>query len=215
MKQLKLDISPHYGKLARLTQEQIIEQIDSLISAGELRLLPGQYPTVVLAKPASRVATARPSVSAPQEKPPVVPATNVRTTPNQTVDPLRTPDSGLRTPIPNPQLSIPNPSSPFTPLPVAVGWAILRVVEGQDGELPRSGVVHFLRGTTDLGTRSTSSRTTLPGFRFLVQYPHQELLRAVDLLVERKLLVVEATEHLHLWLTQRGKAALEAGAKQW
>src|SRR5262249_26541987 len=31
MKQLKLDISPHYGKLARLTQEQIIEQIDSLI----------------------------------------------------------------------------------------------------------------------------------------------------------------------------------------
>jgi hypothetical protein len=37
----------------------------------------------------------------------------------------------------------------------------------------------------------------------------------VDLLVERRLLVVEATEHLHLWLTQRGKAALESCAKQW
>ena len=215
MKQLKLDISPHYGKLARLTQEQIIEQIDSLISAGELRLLPGQYPTVVLAKPASRVATARPPVSAPQEKPPVVPTTNVRTTPNQTVDLLQTPDFGLQTPVPNPQPPIPNPSSPFTPLPVAVGWAILRVVEGQDGELPRSGVVHFLRGTTERGIRPAYGRTTLPGFRFLAQYPHQELLRAVDLLIERKLLVVEATEHLHLWLTQRGKAALEAGAKQW
>jgi len=99
-------------------------------------------------------------------------------------------------------------------LPTAVGWAILRVVESQDGELPRSGVVHFLRGTTDLGARPPSGRTALPGFRFLVHYPHQELLRAVDILIERKLVVVEATEHLHLWLTQRGKAALASCAKQ-
>lgn len=229
MKQLKLDISPHYGKLARLTQEQIIEQIDSLISAGQLRLLPGQYPTVILAKPAAPVATARSPVSAPQEKPPVVPATSARTTPNQAIAPLQTPDSGLRTPNPSslilgtrPQTPdarrrtpAPTPQSPFGPLPTAVGWAILRVVESQDGELPRSGVVHFLRGTTDLGVRPPSGHTTLPGFRFLAQYPHPDLLRAVDILIERKLLVVEATEHLHLWLTQRGKAALESCAKAW
>ena len=257
MKQLKLDISPHYGKLARLTQDQIIEQIDSLISTSELRLLPGQYPAVVLAKPAPRMATARSPVSAPQEKPTVIPAASARTTPNQTGDSLQTPDSELRpstptpltldsrpktldskpqtpdsdprTPTPSPKtldskswtpdsgLRTPNssPQSPFAPLPDAVGWAILRVVQNQDGELPRSGVVHFLRGTTDLGARSSSWRTALPGFRFLAQYPHQDLLRAVDLLVERKLLVVEATEHLHLWLTQRGKAALESCAKTW
>jgi len=250
MKQLKLDISPHYGKLARLTQDQIIEQIDSLISTGELRLLPGQYPAVVLAKPAPRMATARSPVSAPQEKPTVIPAASARTTPNQTVNSLQTPDSELRpstptpltldskpqtpdsdprTPTPSPKtldskswtpdsgLRTPNssPQSPFAPLPDAVGWAILRVVQNQDGELPRSGVVHFLRGTTDLGARSSSWRTALPGFRFLAQYPHQDLLRAVDLLVERKLLVVEATEHLHLWLTQRGKAALESCARAW
>jgi ATP-dependent DNA helicase RecQ len=215
MKQLGLDLSPHYGKLSRLTQEQIIEQIDSLISAGELRLLPGQYPAVVLAKPASRAATARSPVSAPQEKPPPVPIANARPAPYQTADPLQAPDAGHRTPDLGPQSPAPSTHSPFAPLPTAVGWAILRVVEGRDGDLPRSGVVHFLRGTTDLGAHSTSSRTTLPGFRFLVQYPHQELLRAVDLLVERKLLVVEATEHLHLWLTQRGKAALESGAKTW
>jgi hypothetical protein len=87
-------------------------------------------------------------------------------------------------------------------------------VETQDGVLPRSGVVHFLRGTTDVGIKPSSGRTALPGFRFLAQYPHQDLLRAVDLLVERKLLVVEATEHLHLWLTQRGKAALELSARE-
>jgi len=82
------------------------------------------------------------------------------------------------------------------------------VVQSQDGELSRSGVVHFLRGTADIGARPASGRTALPGFRFLAQYAHQDLLRAVDLLIERKLLVVEATEQLHLWLTQRGKAAL-------
>src|SRR5262249_31099748 len=134
----------------------------------------------------------------------------------QMLDPRpQTPDSRLQTPDPSLQPPASSPQSPFDPLPVAVGWAILRVVEGQDGELPRSGVVHFLRGTTDLGTRPTSWRTVLPGFRFLAQYPHQDLLRAVDLLIERKLLVVEATEHLHLWLTQRGKAALESCARQW
>ena len=229
MKQLGLDLSPHYGKLSRLTQEQIIEQIDSLISASELRLLPGQYPAVVLAKPASQTATVRSPVSTPQEKSPPMPVASARPTPTQTADPLQTPDSRPRTLNPasgtldsrpqtpdlSPRSPAPSTHSPFAPLPTAVGWAILRVIEGQDGDLPRSGVVHFLRGTTDLGAHSTSSRTALPGFRFLVQYPHQELLRAVDLLVERKLLVVEATEHLHLWLTQRGKAALASCAKAW
>jgi len=168
-----------------------------------------------LAKPAAREATARSSVSTPQEKPTVIPVAGARATPNQTVNPAQTPDPELQTPTPSPQPPAPNPQSPFAPLPDAVGWAILRVVQNQDGELPRSGVVHFLRGTTDLGTRSSSWRTALPGFRFLAQYPHQDLLHAVDLLIEKKLLVVEATEHLHLWLTQRGKAALESCARQW
>jgi ATP-dependent DNA helicase RecQ len=226
MKELKLNLSPHYGKLAHLTQEQIIEQIDSLIRTGELRLIPGQYPTVVLGKPAPATSTdpspltptadRRPPNLNPQAQDPR-PATRDgigqtptadRQTPNlnpQTRDAKRetqdsrpeTPTAGRRAP------------NPFDPLPAAVGWAILRVVQSQDGQLARSGVVHFLRGTTDLGARPAYGHNTLPGFRFLAQYPHPELLRAVDLLVERKLLVVEATEHLHLWLTQRGKAALD------
>ncbi|TMA53609.1 MAG: RecQ family ATP-dependent DNA helicase, partial [Deltaproteobacteria bacterium] len=252
IKQLKLDASPHYGKLARLTQDQIIEQIDGLISAGQLRLIPGQYPTVVLAPPAAKPGSgvATPRVPAPQEKPAMPPVAQARPSPNQPGDPLQTPDSGLQTPNSRPQTpdarpqspdarpqspdarpqspdsrpQSPDPSpqtpdarpqspdarpqSPFDPLPAAVGWAILRVVQSQDGELARSGVVHFLRGTADIGARPASGRTALPGFRFLAQYAHQDLLRAVDLLIERKLLVVEATEHLHLWLTQRGKAAL-------
>jgi ATP-dependent DNA helicase RecQ len=222
MKQLKLDTSPHYGKLARLTQEQIIEQIDSLISAGELRLLPGPYPAVVLSKPKLGGPPLRAPAPALPEKISAELIAPLPPVPNQAKGPLPTPDAGPRTldprpqtPIPDPRPPAPSPQSPFDPLPVAVGWAILRVVETQDGELPRSGVVHFLRGTTDLGARPTSWRTALPGFRFLAQYPHQNLLRAVDLLVERRLLVVEATEHLHLWLTQRGKAALESCAKQW
>jgi hypothetical protein len=95
-----------------------------------------------------------------------------------------------------------------------VGWAILRVVQTQDGELPRSGVAHFLRGTTDLGARLTAQSTNLPGYRFLAHYPHQELLRAVDILVERKFVVIEASEYLHLWLTQRGAALLKTLREQ-
>ena len=91
-----------------------------------------------------------------------------------------------------------------------MGWAILRVVQSQDGELARGGVAHFLRGTTEMGARPTANTTPLPGYRFLVQYPHQELLTAIDLFIERKLLVVEATEQLSVWLTQRGQAALTA-----
>jgi ATP-dependent DNA helicase RecQ len=221
LQQLRLDSSPHYGKLARLTQQQITEEIDKLISAGELRLLPGPYPAVVLASPAGKPSpigkSSHPQAPTPQEKPTIVPPTQARSASNstQTESPVPTPDSGLRTPDFQPQTPDAKPSTldarpqnPFEPLPTAVGWAILRVVESQDGELSRSGVVHFLRGTADLGARPTYGRTTLPGFRFLAQYPYQELLRAVDLLIERKLLVVEATEHLHLWLTQRGKAAL-------
>ena len=212
IKQLKLDASPHYGKLARLTQDQIIEQIDGLISAGQLRLIPGQYPTVVLAppaaKPGSGVATTQTPAPVPQEKPALSPVVQARPSPNQSRDILSTPDPRLQTPDSRPQTPDSRPQTPFDPLPAAVGWAILRVVQSQDGELSRSGVVHFLRGTADIGARPASGRTALPGFRFLAQYAHQDLLRAVDLLIERKLLVVEATEQLHLWLTQRGKAAL-------
>ena len=207
MKQLKLDISPHYGKLARLTQDQIIEQIDSLIRTGELRLTPGLYPAVVLSKAQPAGTPARVQTPVSQEKIAAAPSTQTHPVPNQPQALLSTPDPGLQTPDPRPQ-------PPPDPLPAVVGWAILRVVESQDGELSRSGVVHFLRGTTDVGARPSSRRTTLPGFGFLTQYPHQELLRAVDLLIERKLLVVEATEHLHLWLTQRGKAALELYARE-
>src|SRR5207247_3895380 len=75
IKQLKLDASPHYGKLARLTQDQIIEQIDGLISAGQLRLIPGQYPTVVLAPPAAKPGpgVATPRVPPPQDNPAIPP----------------------------------------------------------------------------------------------------------------------------------------------
>jgi len=228
MKQLKLDTSPHFAKLTRLTQEQIIAQIDSLISSGVLHLTPGPYPAVVMAKTPTAGTPAREPAQSPQEKISATPAAHTRPALDHTIAPVPTPNLESRTPNSQPQpLDLKpqtpdvgrrtpdaTPPSPFDPLPVAVGWAILRVVETQDGRLPRSGVVHFLRGTTDMGARPSYSRTTLPGFRFLAQYPHQDLLRAVDLLVERKLLVVEATEHLHLWLTQRGKAALELSARE-
>lgn len=205
MKQLGLDTSPHYGKLARLTQEQIIEQIDNLISAGQLRVIPGKYPTVTLApsraKPSPEEAVAKAAATTSREQPSTISAAQEHPSPDHT---------GVAKPLTrNPQPTPTHSQSPFDPLPAAVGWAILRVVQNQDGELARSGVVHFLRGTTDVGERPASGRSALPGFRFLAQYSHQALLRAVDLLIERKLLVVEASEHLHLWLTQRGKAALE------
>lgn len=195
MKQLKLDASPHYGKLSRLTQDQIIEEIDSLVSAGELRVLPGPYPAVVLASPTAKLEPKEVATQSSDSS-------------------IQTPDSQSETSVPisptapSPQSLAPHPQSPFDPVPTAVGWAILRVVQNQDGELARSGVVHFLRGTSEIGAQPARGNHALPGFRFLAQYPHQELLRAVDLLIERKLLVVEASEHLHLWLTQRGKAAM-------
>ncbi|MGH7961221.1 MAG: RecQ family ATP-dependent DNA helicase [Candidatus Binatia bacterium] len=200
MKQFQLDASPHYGKLSRLTQDQIIEHIDGLISAGELRLLPGQYPAVVLPLP-----TAKPKPTVP---PPRSSASGLQTLNSQSQIPSPPAQSAPAPHSVNPQSAIRNPQSPFDPVPTAVGWAILRVVQSQDGELSRSGVVHFLRGTIEVGSRRASGNQTLPGFRFLAQYAHQDLLRAVDLLIERKLLVVEASEHLHLWLTQKGKAAM-------
>jgi hypothetical protein len=48
----------------------------------------------------------------------------------------------------------------------------------------------------------------------LADSPHQELLRAVDMLVERKFVVIEASEYLHLWLTQRGAAMLKTLREQ-
>lgn len=207
MKQLKLDTSPHYGQLSRLTQDQIIEEIDGLVSAGELRVLPGPYPAVVLAQPTAKsvpgkavTQSSESGLQTPDSRP-QTPVPQAQPAPAQAKDILQTPDSGPRT------LDAQS-HSPCDPLPTAVGWAILRVVQSQDGELSRSGVVHFLRGTTEVGARPTQGTQTLPGFRFLAQYPYQDLLRAVDLLIERKLLVVEASEHLYLWLTQRGKAAM-------
>ena len=85
---------------------------------------------------------------------------------------------------------------------------MLSVVQTQDGQLSRSGVAHFLRGTTDLGARPAAEHASLPGYRALAQHSHQELLAAVDVLVEQKLLVIEASEYLYVWLTQRGAAAL-------
>ena len=193
MQHLQLTASPHYGKLNRFTQDQIIAEIDDLIQAGELRLIPGQYPSVVLppdqAKKTPEPAETSPATQSSSQIP--EPAPQARPQP---------PESR----IPNPE----SPTPPFGSVPPAVGWAILRVVESQDGQLPRSGIAHFLRGTKDLGAPSAESHRALPGYRSLAQYPHRELLRAIDVLVERKLLVVEATEYLYLWLTQRGAAAL-------
>ena len=204
MKQLRLEESPHYGKLTRLTQDQIVEQIDSLIQTGQLRLIPGQYPSVVLASPAA------------QKKAEQTTAQGANTDNTEPVESRTQGESSKEAPeqhtssTPQPQPPVPTLQSPFNPVPTAVGWAILRVVQSQDGELARAGVAHFLRGTTEMGARPTANTTTLPGYRFLVQYPHQELLTAIDLFIERKLLVVEATEQLSVWLTQRGQAALTA-----
>jgi len=220
IKELKLDASPHYGKLARLTRQQITEEIDRLISVGELRLLPGPYPAVVLASPSGKPGpegkSVRPQALAPQEQLTAAPPVQARSTlnsnqmgsPSSTAD-FRPQTSGSHPQTPNLRPSDQSPQSLFSSLPDIMAWAILRVIQTQDGELSRSGVAHFLRGTTEINSRSTYGKETLPGFRFLAQYAHQELLRAVDQLVERKLLVVEATEHLYLWLTQRGKAAME------
>jgi superfamily II DNA helicase RecQ len=98
LKQLKLDTSPHYGKLARLTQDQIIEQIDSLISSGILRLTPGSYPAVVLAKTPTGSTPAREPAQAPQEKIPAAPAAQTRPTLDQAKVPMPTPNSEPRTP---------------------------------------------------------------------------------------------------------------------
>ena len=87
---------------------------------------------------------------------------------------------------------------------------MLDVVQAQDGQLSRSGVAHFLRGTTDLSARPAAENAGLPGYRALARHSHQELLAAVDVLVEHKLLVIEASEYLYVWLTQRGAAALDA-----
>lgn len=197
IQQLQLNTSPHYGKLNRFTQDQIIAQLDELIQAGDLRLIPGQYPSVVL--PPGQ-----------DKKTPTAPTAH--TAPS----PPRTPDSADSEHQTRPQTSQspkilqapPVPPAPLGSVPLAVGWAILRVVESQDGQLSRSGVAHFLGGTKDLGVRSAEHNSSLPGYRFLAQYPYRDLLRAIDILVERKLLVVEATEYLSLWLTQRGAAAL-------
>ena len=191
MRQLQLDTSPHYGALARFTQDQIIEQIDSCIQAGALRLIPGQYPRVVL-PPGKKIA------STPPEK-----------TSQAVPEPVQAPPSE---PPPSPQAPpIPSPSSaPFGGLPTEVCRAVLGAVQTQDGQLSRSGVAHFLRGTTDLGARPAAENAGLPGYRALARHPHQELLAAVDVLVEHKLLVIEASEYLYVWLTQRGAAALDA-----
>ena len=203
MRQLELDTSPHYGKLQRFTQDQIIRQIDDLIQAGDLHLIPGQYPAVVLPPKNAR---------AQQDKPELADAL----TPDQSSaenTPTQKPEPAAPIRASRPQSSE-NSELSFDPVPTAVGWAILRVVQTQDGQLPRSGVVHFLRGTVEMGVRPASQSTTLPGYRFLAHSPHQELLRAVDVLVERKFVVIEASEYLHLWLTQRGASMLKTLREQ-
>ena len=226
MRQLELDTSPHYGKLRRFTQDQIIDQIDDLIQAGDLRLIPGQYPAVVL--PPAQDPKDQKDPKDQQDK-----HTQQQTADTSTPDrshadttsesePSEPSESGRQTSTrpSNPQSPTPSPQPPknselsFDPVPTAVGWAILRVVQTQDGELPRSGVVHFLRGTVEMGARPVSQNTTLPGYRFLAHSPHQELLRAVDVLVERKFVVIEASEYLHLWLTQRGATMLKTLREQ-
>src|SRR5207249_4654400 len=125
IKQLKLDASPHYGKLARLTQDQIIEQIDGLISAGQLRLILGQYPTVVLAPPAAKPGSGVATTQAPAPAP-----SNLLQTPDakpQTLDARpqspdarpQTPDSSPQTPAARPQTLDARPQSPVDPLPAA------------------------------------------------------------------------------------------------
>ncbi len=204
MRQLQLDSSPHYGALTRFTQDQIIDQIDTCIQAGELRLIPGQYPRVVLPR-----AQAKKIASIPPEQ-----VSQAVPEPAQTLssETSLAPDSS---------------SVLFGAVPAEIGRTVLDVVRTQDGQLSRSGVVHFLRGTTDPSTRPAAKNTNtstgvrvldgersspialLPGYRSVVQHSHQELLQAVDELVEQKLLVIEASEYLYLWLTQRGAAALK------
>ena len=214
MRQLELDTSPHYGKLRRFTQDQIVGQIDDLIQAGDLRLIPGQYPAVVLPP---KNAPGQPDKPDKPDKPADTPTLDQSSSENAPAHKSE-PTAPTRANRPqSPTSSSPPPKNAelsFDPVPTAVDWAILRVVQTQDGELPRSGVVHFLRGTVEMGVRPTSQNTTLPGYRFLAHSPHQELLRAVDVLVERKLVVIEASEYLHLWLTQRGATMLKTLREQ-
>ena len=197
MRQLQLDSSPHYGTLTRFTQDQIIEQIDDCIQAGQLRLIPGQYPRVVLPP-----AQAKKPASTPPEKPSQSVPEPIETLPSEP------PAAPQAPPAPSPS------SAPFGSVPTEVCRAVLDVVQTQDGQLSRSGVAHFLRGTTDLGDRPAAKNATLRGHRSLAQHSHQELLRAVDVLVEQKLLVIEASEYLYLWLTQHGATALKTRKTQ-
>lgn len=214
MKRLKRKASAHYGKLARLTQKQIMEQIDELIKSGVLHLTSGSYPVVVLQAPTAGTPPRNPAPASqkdPLGTPPVPTHSPQEPVPVPAPTPHDTPSSPtLQSEAPAHESRTPGSHAAFEPLPAAVGAAILRVVATQDGVFPRSGVVHFLRGeAAELGIRPASWRTALPGFGLLAQHPHHDLLQAVDLLIARKLVVVEATDHLHLWLTQRGKAALE------
>ncbi len=189
--QLQLDSSPHYAALARLTQDQIIEQIDACIQAGALRLIPGQYPRVVLPPPQTRKAALTPTE-----------------TPSQAVpEPVETPPSE---PAPPPQArpALSASSTLSDPVPAEVCRAVLDLVRTQDGQLSRSEVAHVLRGTTPPGARPADKTAALPGYRSLARHSRQDLLRAVDVLIEQKLLVVEASEYLYLWLTQQGAASL-------
>ena len=216
MQQLQLDASPHYAKLNRFTQDQIIGLIDDLIQAGELRLIPGQYPSVVL-PPAQNQTQDQDKKNKKTTTPPPADSSQADQAPTQTPDSEHPTDSQVSQSLipkadPGPRTPdrLQDSQPPLGSIPPAIGWAILRVVESQDGQLPRSGVAHFLRGTKDLGARSAEHNSALPGYRFLARQPHREVLRAIDVLVERKLLVVEATEYLYVWLTQRGAAALKS-----
>lgn len=181
MRQLQLDSSPHYAALARFTQEQIIEQIDACIQAGALRLIPGQYPRVVLPP-----TQAKKAASTPTETPASEPS-----------------------PPPQARPALGTSSSLSDSVPAEVCRAVLALIRTQDGQLSRSEVAHILRGTTAPGAPPADKTAAVPGYRSLARHSHQDLLRAVDVLIEQKLLVIEASEYLHLWLTQRGAASLK------
>ena len=104
MKQLGLDESPLYGKLTRLTQDQIVEQIDSLIQTGQLRLIPGQYPSVILASPAVQKKSGQTTAQ----------IANVDDT-----EPVesRTPDETPKVALKQHTLSTPHPPPPLIPTP--------------------------------------------------------------------------------------------------
>lgn len=104
----------------------------------------------------------------------------------------------------------PLPLSPGEPVARAVGLAVLLLVRGWNGQLPRSSIAGILRGDDACSVVWNYGPERFAQFAALRGRTYREIVRDIDLLILKGLLRVGRGigEKNKIWLTEAGDQAL-------